>query len=187
MPPRDDGVNGETDAFTAFPFVVARNKTLDWRPLLAPAPLVGSAEEYALVLETGSSRHPTPVTACRWRDHTSTPWLLAYRSIPAAPGLVGEEGTEQLSDRFGRGLFLVEGVALRGVHEARPELVAELIERVHPQAVAAFREFWSADDERVAVQATQPLDVGTVGPMRGPADDEPDPVRRSAAEPDDPG
>ena len=69
----------------AYPFVVARNRTLDWRALVAPDELINANEDYALVLQTGEE-HPAPVTIRRWEDHSARPWVLCYRSVPADPG-----------------------------------------------------------------------------------------------------
>ena len=90
---------------------------------------------------------------------------------------------EQLTDRFGRSLYLVEGVAVRDADDApAPEIAAELVDRVHPQAVAAFREFWSVEDEGTGARGSRPL----VGPTSGVAQDGSGQVMCSPREPADP-
>ena len=162
----------------AHPFAVARNRNLDWRPLLAPAPLLEIGQDFSLVLETGG-QHPTPLTVRTWQDRSSTTWLLAYRSVPATGDLVAEDGG-QLTDRFGRALYLVEGVAVPGVHELPAAEAEALIERVHVQAVAAFRDFWPREDEAVGPRASEPL-VGE--PLVGRPVDEDGPISRNGPAP----
>jgi hypothetical protein len=155
----------------AYPFVVARNRTLDWRALVAPDELISANEDYALVLQTGEE-HPAPVTIRRWEDHSARPWVLCYRSVPADPGFVGEDRSGQLKDKFGRKLYLVEGVVLPGSGEPSTARARELVEQVHDDAVSAFRDFWSEVDEAVPpvpsapIRAASPLP--TVPPSAGP-------------------
>jgi hypothetical protein len=145
----------------AYPFVVARNRTLDWRALVAPDELISANEDYALVLQTGEE-HPAPVTIRRWDDHSARPWVLCYRSVPADPGFVGEDRSGQLKDKFGRKLYLVEGVVLPGSGEPSTARARELVEQVHDDAVSAFRDFWSEVDEAVAPIASAPIRAGSV-------------------------
>lgn len=144
----------------AHPFAVARNRSLDWRALLAPESLVTSGQDFSLVLETGA-RHPAPLTVQPWQDRTAAPWVLAYRSVPATKDLIAEDGTDQLTDRFGRALFLVEGVAVTGADDLPPDRAEALVDRVHDQAVAAFRDFWNCEDESYEPAASRPLDPTT--------------------------
>lgn len=140
---------------SAYPFVVARNRTLDWRPIVAPAVLIDTAEDFGLVLETGD-QHPAPVTVRCWAARTST-WILAYRSIPALPGFIGAEGTQPLTDRFGRVLFLTAGVAVPERREFPVATALTLVEQIHPIAVAAFSEFWGIEDEAFSARPSHPI------------------------------
>jgi hypothetical protein len=153
----------------AYPFVVARNRTLDWRALVAPEELITSNEDYGLVLQTGDE-HPAPVTVRRWNDHSARSWVLCYRSVPADPEFVGEGGTGQLKDKFGRNLYLVEGVALRGSGVPSTAQATELVEQVHGEAVSAFKSFWSEVDEAALPTASTP-----VAAPQAPARQEPAP------------
>lgn len=158
----------------AHPFVVARNKSLDWRPLLAPDPLIDAGEDYALVLET-AAQHPTPVTVRPWQDSSGAAWVLVYRSVAARQDFVGQPGTDQLTDRFGRALYLVEGVAVRDGAAVSAERAQELVERAHAHAVPAFRDFWPSEDESVGVQVSRPFDPDVVeSPDASSAPDAPD-------------
>lgn len=156
---------------TAHPFVVARNKMLDWRPLVAPDTLIDAREDYSLVLETGE-QHPLPPTVRIWTDRSESRWVLCYRSVEAYPHLVGEDGTDQLTDQFGRMLYLVEGVALRGADEPTTECAAQLLDRGHADAVAAFRDFWGAEDEAAPPRASVPFVADDlVAAVEVPSDD----------------
>ena len=142
----------------AHPFALARNQFLDWRALLAPEALVTSGQDFALVLETGA-RHPAPLTVQPWQDRTAGPWVLAYRSVPATKDLIADEGTDHLTDRFGRALYLIEGVAVTGADDLPSDRAEALVNRVHHQAVAAFRDFWDCVDESYEPAASRPLDL----------------------------
>lgn len=139
---------------SGYPFAVARNRDLDWRPVLAPEPLVAAGQAYSLVLET-AGMHPIPVTARPWRDGSGREWTLLFRSVPARAEFVGEDGDE-LTDRFGRRVFLVEGVAFPEHREIGDDGV---LDDVHADAVAAFRAFWPVDDESFTPRPSAPLAV----------------------------
>jgi hypothetical protein len=167
----------------AYPFVVARNRTLDWRALVAPDELINANEDYALVLQTGEE-HPAPVTIRRWDDHSARPWVLCFRSVPADPGFVGEDRMGQLKDKFGRKLYLVEGVVLPGSGEPSTARARELVEQVHDDAVSAFRDFWTEVDEAVPPIASAPIRTGppSPAPLR-PAPPSPGPQQTDRTEP----
>ncbi|SHN53138.1 hypothetical protein SAMN05660350_00464 [Geodermatophilus obscurus] len=153
----------------AYPFAVARNRTLDWRPLIAPAPLITAGQDFALVLET-AGQHPLDLVQRTWTDSSSRPWLLAYHSVPATRALISADGTDQLTDRFGRPIFLVEGVACPQVRSLPAGGAKQLVDQVHTRAADKFREFWECEDEEAPAQATQALEaeIKDAEPALGP-------------------
>ncbi len=153
----------------AYPFAVARNRTLDWRPLMAPGPLIETGQDFALVLQT-AGQHPLDLVQRTWTDSSSRPWLLVYHSIPATQQLIGADGTDQLTDRFGRHIFLVEGVACPQVRSLPTESAQQLVDQVHARAAEQFKKFWECEDEEAPPQATQALEaeIKDAEPALGP-------------------
>jgi hypothetical protein len=155
-------------------FVVARNRTLDWRPVVAPDVLVDEGSEFRLVLEA-TGTHPIDITRRTWAESSPDAWSIAYRSVSAMRSFVGERGESQLLDRFGRPVFLIEGIAMRGESGLSEAACERLIDLAHPDALAAFAEFWSEDDESeppqrsTAQMPTEPRRVSEVAPAEAAA------------------
>jgi hypothetical protein len=145
-------------AYQIWPFVVARNSTLDWRPVLAPDVLMHDGREFSLVLETTGS-HPIDLTRRTWRDAAENSWSIAYRSTAALTSVVDGDGDAQLLDRFGRPVYLIEGVLARGEESIPLQLGAVLIERSHRDGLAAFARFWSEESELVGPVPSATLDL----------------------------
>jgi hypothetical protein len=133
----------------AWPFVVTRNRLLDWRPIVAPDFMIAQGGEYLLVHAADPGDAPTPsplfervVTTERYGDLT----LLA-RSRQATADLIGGSAQEQLVDRVGRPIQLVEGLVLPGRHPGCTARWQSQLARVDAIAHQSFPDFWRSEDE----------------------------------------
>ena len=95
----------------AWPFIVARNATLDWRPILAPPFLIEAEADYLLVTQTSGPGEGSTLPRLSVIDSSKAGAItIAYRSVPATSALLGRTPAEPLLDRFGRPLHVVEGL-----------------------------------------------------------------------------
>jgi hypothetical protein len=133
----------------AWPFVVTRNRLLDWRPIVAPDFMITRGGEYLLVhaADPGDAPCPSPVferivTTNRYGDLT----LLA-KSLQATADLIGGPPSELLLDRAGRSIQLIEGLVLQGRHPGAAPFWEDQLRSVDSVAHEAFPEFWRSEDE----------------------------------------
>jgi len=133
----------------AWPFVVTRNRLLDWRPIVAPDFMIAQGGEYLLVhgADPGDGPIPSPVferivTTKRYGDLT----LLAC-SRHATADLIGGSSQEQLVDRVGRPIQLIEGLVLPGRHPGCAARWQAQLAQVDAIAQQSFLDFWQSDDE----------------------------------------
>lgn len=134
-----------------WPFVVTRNRLLDWRPVAAPAFLVDAHRDFLLLGGTAGPDHPQPPTTTRVDDDELGPLTLLYRSRPVAACLADVDGAT--TDRFGRPIHAVEGVVARGTTGPEPDV----LDRIGPLTDDVVRAFWSCEDEGTPPVATEPV------------------------------
>ncbi|WP_261570446.1 hypothetical protein [Frankia gtarii] len=124
-------------------FLVTRNRELDWRAILAPSFLIDANDDFRLVTRTATPAHPQPPTA-RALDVPGHPQLtLLYRSRPAGELL----GLPTARDRFGRPIFVVEGMVVDGPVSPAPEVIQAAIEDGLTGLEDLVRDFWKQSDE----------------------------------------
>jgi hypothetical protein len=139
--------------------VVTRNRLLDWRPIVAPDFMIAQGGEYLLVhaADPGDGPAPSPlfervVTTERYGDLT----LLA-RSRQATADLIGGSPHEQLVDRVGRPIQLIEGLVLPGRHPGCAARWQAQLACVDAIAHQSFPDFWQSEDEAEPPAPSQPL------------------------------
>jgi hypothetical protein len=143
----------------AWPFAVSRNAWLDWRPCVAPAHMIAQGGEYFLVHASDPGDRPCPspvfervVSTERYGDLT----VLA-RCLPATADLIGGSSQEQLRDRAGRPIQLIEGLILPGRQPGSAADWQDQLLQAHEIAQRAFPEFWQSEDEAAPPAPSQPL------------------------------
>lgn len=164
--------------FEAWPFIVARNATLDWRPILAPPFLVDAQADYLLVTETSApgedANQPNLAVIESAKVGTIT---LAFRSIPATSALLGRTPVEPLADRFGRPLHVVEGIVIRGAHRVHWGHLRPAIDGVRAETLSLWPAFWEQESETDPPARSQPTPVSaaTQGTTGHPPNEEREP------------
>ncbi len=139
----------------AWPFVVARNHLLDWRPIIAPTFMVADRSSFLLTHETVPNDDSDPSRPTLRIVGTSRSGMLTliYRFIAPAP----RDGTRLLRDNAGRPIFLVEGFVVQGdVPEALTDWGPEL-SSIDGMARRAFEQFWDTEDESYTATASAPF------------------------------
>lgn len=175
----------------AWPFVVTRNRLLDWRPIVAPDFMIAQGGEYLLVHAADPGDGPTPsplfervVATERYGDLT----LLA-RSRQATADLIGGSAHEQLVDRVGRPIQLIEGLVLPGRHRGCAARWQAQLARVDAIARQSFPDFWRSEDEAQLPAPSQELtEAGpAAGHEIGPGQDAPGGATNDGGAPRDTG
>lgn len=143
----------------AWGFAVTRNKLLDWRPMMAPDFMIVQGGEYFLVHAADPGNGPDPsrvieriVTSERYGDLT-----LVVRSIEATADFIGGSPQEQLTDRAGRPIKVIEGLVLRGRHPGSATYWEDQLADVDLMARQVFPKFWESEDEAEPPVPSQPL------------------------------
>ena len=128
--------------FKVYPFLVSRNRTIDYTVVVAPDFMINDNQSALLSrLVTGK-----PTSKPIYRD-VSVPTLgnigIAYRVVRA----VDANGT--LKDEFGRPILWIEGFALK--EDAKDyEVTDEVLDLAHSKVEKTFREFWDASTKFIA-------------------------------------
>lgn len=151
-------------AVEGWPFIVARNATLDWRPILAPPFLVDAGADYLLVTETSAPGADLPLPRISVIESTKVGAItVAYRSVPATSGLLGRTPAEPLLDRFGRPLHVVEGVVIRGAHRGPPGDLGSVLDGVRAETLRLLPAFWDEESETAPAARSQPVRISVPG------------------------
>lgn len=146
----------------AWPFIVARNATLDWRPILAPPFLIEAQADYLLVTEIpGPGPELTKPGVIVVRSAQAGPVTIVYSRTPATSELLGRLPAEPLVDGFGRPLHVVEGLVLRGDLSTLPRGLQPLLDRVRAETLRLMPPFWDEEDEAAKPAPSQPLSIDT--------------------------
>ncbi|NJK68503.1 MAG: hypothetical protein HC941_20005 [Microcoleus sp. SU_5_3] len=131
---------------TAWSFLVSCNQSLDYLTVVAPNFMceAGIASLLARVTEGDLTEKGT----ASYREiHNSQvgDLTLIFRVIEAIAEDIGISGNGVLKDLFGREIYLIEGIALKGI---MPNIVtnANNLEEAHKQVLGDYRKFWETED-----------------------------------------
>lgn len=127
----------------AWPFLVSRNRYLDYRTVVAPGFITGSST--FLSRTVGGDLSKRGQATCREihgsRDGDIT---LVFRVIEANGIDIGKPNDPVLKDSFGRTIYLIEGIAIRG--KGLDLWVREkTFDQVHQQIIGCYRAFWNIE------------------------------------------
>jgi hypothetical protein len=143
----------------AWPFVVTRNRVLDWRPIIAPEFMVEQGGYYLLTPES-ATEEDQPSTAPRERVISTERFgdlTLIYTTAPATQRLLGEASDQVLTDKGSRRISITAGLVLRGRHWGAAARWQHRLSDVTQMAAETFPKFWATDDEKTEVIASQPV------------------------------
>lgn len=153
----------------AWPFIVTRNATLDWRPILAPPFLIDAKADYLLVTETsGPSPELTQPSMNVVESAGAGTITVVFSSIQATTEMLGRQPAEPLADRFGRPIHVVEGLVLRGAQDPSPSDLQSTLDRVRDETLRLLPAFWDEEDEAAPPARSRPMPI-TVITAQAPA------------------
>lgn len=136
---------------TAWSFLVSCNQSLDYRTVVAPDFMceAGLAGLLARVTEGDLTEQGTAL----YREvHNSKVGdiTLVFRVIEAISEDIGISGNGVLKDLFGREIYLIEGIVLKGIVPNIP-IAANNLEEAHKRILGDYRKFWEAEDSFSAI------------------------------------
>ncbi|MTJ16324.1 MULTISPECIES: hypothetical protein [Nostocales] len=140
----------------AWHFLVSRNRHLDYRTVVAPDFICQSkiSNLLARVAEgdlTESKRGLIrQITGSKAGDFT-----IVFRVIKATEKCLNpEKENDILKDQFGREIYLIEGVVIKGIRNKKDCFVADQdIEEAHNLLMEAYRQFWEYSEPNSAISS----------------------------------
>ena len=167
----------------AWPFLIARSRSVGQRTVLAPAFLTSTGRHVLLKSAVTQPQQSTP----DWlRQHIQIEpeggYTLFFRTTTAHPAMVGQDG-DALLDESSRKVDVTEGVMISGdISNPDPQVMAEAL-RITAET---FRAFWLADDRdaspveapRLLPGHTAVVDLSGLRPSANPVATAPPPQAR---------
>lgn len=126
----------------AWRFLVSRNQFLDYRAVVAPDFMC--QVNIASLLAKTAEGDPTSDDLAYYREiygSKSGDLTIIYRVCEAKAKEINDDAEGILKDSFGREIYLIEGIVLRGIH-ASPAITIESLDFNHKQLVDDYRDFW---------------------------------------------
>ena len=125
-----------------WPFLVSRNRSLDYRTIVAPDFLCEIGD--ASILANTAGGDLTGEDEAFYREiHKSKAGklTLVFRVIETTLEAMGIEGSGVLKDPFGREIRLIEGIVIQGlIPDVR--VTKNDLEMAHEKVIQPYREFW---------------------------------------------
>ena len=145
----------------AYPFLVSRNRTLDYRTVVAPRFMCDNGVAHELARAAGGSL--TPPGHAVFREIQVIPpenLILVFRVIESnQQEIYFNDSDETLTDPFGRDILWIEGFILENKINL-PNLTLEAFEIVHKQLLSSYCLFWESTDLfEVAVVPSEVIDL----------------------------
>ena len=131
--------------YQALPFLVSRNRTLDYRTIVAPDFICrnGISSLVSRVAGGDFTEQGTAV-ARKVKGSKAGDFTVVFRVLAALESdLDGQGSDKRLRDQFGREIYLIEGFVFKGLKEASEiRLTNHDIDAVHRQLMEQYRQFW---------------------------------------------
>ena len=130
----------------AWSFLVSRNPYLDYRTIVAPD-FICAAGIPNLLARVADGELTEPGHAIRRKIEGSEvkEFTIVFRVIQALEKYINSEGGENLlKDSFGREIYLIEGLVIKGTGQV--SITNEDLEDVHTQVRLSYQKFWDCID-----------------------------------------
>ena len=148
----------------AWPFLVSRNTTFDYRVVVAPEYMVENRVSSLLAKAAGGDV-TTPLSAYYRKVFHPNPEvgdsILLFRIVEANNAYIGLEGNESLKDNNGRTILLIEGFVVKGLLADSDKIVVtedDLLE-AHRRVQEYYQKFWYETDSTPPVRSSKPFDL----------------------------
>lgn len=126
----------------AWPFLVSRNRDIDYRTVVAPDFIfqAGISNLLARVAD-GDLTKPGHAFIRRVQGSKAGDFTIIFRVVEATEKDINPEGGNQvLKDSFGREIYLLEGLVVQGT--GKVTVVQKDIEKAHALLIKNYSQFW---------------------------------------------
>lgn len=129
-----------------WPFLVSRNPYLDYRTIVAPDFICAAGISNLLSRAAdGELTEPGHAIFRRIEGSDVEDFTIVFRVIQASENYINPEGGENLlKDSFGREIYLLEGLVIKGINQFL--ITNEDLEAVHTEVRASYQKFWDCID-----------------------------------------
>lgn len=139
----------------AWPFLVSRNRNVDYTTVVAPQFMVNQGITNLLADAAGGK--VDEANRGKYREIRGSKvgdLTLVFHVIQAEKRHVGLEGDEPLRDQSGRPIRLIEGIVLRGLMPGI-EVSNSDIQVAHEMVKGAYKEFWNSTSSIFTEKSSQ--------------------------------
>jgi hypothetical protein len=148
-------------AIQAYPFLVSRNRSLDYRTVVAPSFLIDEGISSVLARAAGGNLTLSGYAICREIQGTQVgDFTLVFHVIEAnQKDIYPDKADKILIDPFGREIVFIEGLVLK----ERPDkfvVTQGLFNSIHDRILNSYRSFWEDTNLfEASVVSVDPLDL----------------------------
>lgn len=126
-----------------WPFLVSRNRSLDYRTVVAPDFIcqAGISNLLARVAD-GDLTQPGHVFVRQVQGSKVGDFTIIFQVIEATEkDINSQDGNQVLKDSFGREIYLIEGIVFQGI--GKRNIIQSDIQRAHSLVVESYKQFWN--------------------------------------------
>ncbi|MGD1700470.1 hypothetical protein [Dapis sp. BLCC M229] len=137
-----------------WPFLVSRNRYLDYRTVVAPDFICEAKTGNLLArVTTGDLTEPGKGFIRQIFGSKVGDFTIVYRILKATQkDLNSQVGDEILKDQFGREILLIEGVVIQEIKSKEAVFISQKnIEEIHQKLIEGYTEFWEHRDPNPAI------------------------------------
>ena len=138
----------------AWPFLVSRNRYLDYRTVVAPDFICEAKIANLLARVTdGDLTEPGKGFLRQIAGSKAGNFTIVFRVLKATKkDLNSKGGDEILKDQFVREIYLIEGVVIQGIKSKKNVSISHKnIEEVHKRLTEGYTQFWEHSEPHPAI------------------------------------
>ncbi|NEP76927.1 MAG: hypothetical protein F6K39_01310 [Okeania sp. SIO3B3] len=141
-----------------WPFLVSRNRHLDYRTVVAPDFICEAKTGNLLARVTTGDLTDSGKGFIRQIFGSKVgDFTIVYRILKARQKYINfQEGDEILKDQFGREILLIEGVVIQEIKSKEDVFICQKnIEEIHHKLTEAYTKFWEHRDPHPAIPSNK--------------------------------
>ncbi len=148
-------------SFKAWPFLVSRNRYIDYRTIVAPDFICDAKISNLLArVAEGDLTEPNQAIIRQVVNSKVDDFTIVFQVVTAKEKDIDTEGNDRvLIDQFGREIYLFEGVVIKGIGDVY--LIDKDLEKAHKKSMKIYRKFWKLIEPSPAIPSQQ-FSTGTI-------------------------
>lgn len=142
---------------SAWPFLVSRNRTIDYTTIVAPR-FINDTHVAGMLAQAagGEIANPDRVLYREVDGSKVGDLTIVFRIVPAEQRDIGLSGNDPLRDQSGRPIRLIEGIVFRK-HVPDIAITREDLHTAHECVREPYKMFWEAADSSFPVHSSEPF------------------------------